>query len=103
MQTDRSALQHTLNQPKLTGPQMSLLETLKEYDFDVEYYPDARSYIQDELSRPPDYKKPPIPRTPTASMTTSTTQTLQPTLQRQAPQQLPQQTLQPTVQPRAPR
>ena len=62
MQTDHSALQHILNQPKLTGRQMRLLETLQEYDFDVEYYPGARNYIQDALSRRPDYKKPPIPR-----------------------------------------
>ena len=41
---------------------MRLLETLQEYDFDVEYYPGARNYIQDALSRRPDYKKSPIPR-----------------------------------------
>ena len=41
---------------------MRLLETLQEYDFDIEYYPGARNYIQDALSRRSDYKKAPIPR-----------------------------------------
>ena len=65
VQTDHSALQHILNQPKLTDRQMRLLETLQEYDFDVEHYPGARNYTEDALSRRPDYKKPPIPRTTT--------------------------------------
>lgn len=67
VQTDHSALQHILSLPKLTGRQMRLLETLQEYDFDVEYYPGARNYIEDALSRRPDYKKSPIPRIPAAS------------------------------------
>ena len=46
----------------MTGRQMRLLETLQEYDFDIEYYPDARNYIQDALSRRSDHKTPPIPR-----------------------------------------
>src|SRR5882757_859948 len=62
VQTDQSAIQHVLQQPKLTGRQMRLLKTLQEYDFDIEYYPGARNYIQDALSRRPDYKDPPIPR-----------------------------------------
>ena len=37
------------------------LETLQEYNFDVEYCPGARNYIQDTLSRLPDYKKPVTP------------------------------------------
>ena len=61
VQTDHSALQHTLNQPKLSGRQMRLLKTLQEYDFDIEYYPGARNYIQDALSRRSDYKQAPIP------------------------------------------
>ena len=41
---------------------MRLLETLQEYDFDIEYYPGARNYIQDALSRCSNHKKAPIPR-----------------------------------------
>jgi hypothetical protein len=63
VQTDHSALQHILKQPRLTSRQMRLLETLMEYDFEIEYLPGARNYIQDALSRRPDYKDPPLPRT----------------------------------------
>ena len=35
---DHSALQRILNQPKLMGCQMRLIETLQEYDFDIEDY-----------------------------------------------------------------
>ena len=38
-----TALQHILDQPRLKGRQMRLLETLQEYDFDIEYYPGARN------------------------------------------------------------
>ena len=62
VETDHSALQHILQQPKLTGRQMRLFETLQEYDFEIQYYPGARNYIQDALSRRPDYKSPPLPR-----------------------------------------
>jgi hypothetical protein len=54
-QTDHSSLQHIVGQPKLTGRQMRLLETLQEYDFDIEYYPDTKHYIQDTLSCRTDY------------------------------------------------
>ena len=64
MQKDHSALQHILNQPNLTSLQIRLLETLQEYDFDVEYYPGARNYTEDALSRRPDYKMPPFPAPP---------------------------------------
>lgn len=62
VQNDHSALQHILDRPKLSGRQMRLLETLQEYDFDIECNPGARTYIQDALSRRSDYKKAPIPR-----------------------------------------
>jgi hypothetical protein len=62
VRTDHSSLQHILKQPKLTSRQMRLLETLQEYDFDIEYWPGAKNYVQDALSRRPDYKEPPIPR-----------------------------------------
>ena len=39
---------------------MRLLQTLQDYDFDIKYYPDAKNYIQDALSRRADYKDPPI-------------------------------------------
>ena len=103
MQTDHSALQHILNQPKLTGRQMRLLETLQEYDFDVEYYPGARNYIQDALSRRPDYKKPPIPRiitqTPQLRVPQQHPQPApEPEAQPATPQQPPQQILEPIAQ-----
>jgi hypothetical protein len=60
VQTDHSTLQHILKQPKLTSRQMRLLQTLQEYNFEIEYYPGAQNYIQDALSRRPDYKEPPI-------------------------------------------
>jgi hypothetical protein len=41
---------------------MRLLEIIQEYDFAIEYWPDAKNYVQDALSRRPDYKEPPIPR-----------------------------------------
>ena len=55
VQTDHSALQHILVQLKLTGRQLRLLETLQEYDFDVEFYPGIQNYIQDALSRRSDH------------------------------------------------
>jgi hypothetical protein len=62
VRTDHSSLQHILKQPKLKSRQMRLLETLQEYDFDIEYWPGAKNYVQDALSRRPDYKEPPISR-----------------------------------------
>jgi hypothetical protein len=41
---------------------MRLLEILQEYDFDIEYYPGAKNYIQDALGRQVDYKNPPLPQ-----------------------------------------
>jgi hypothetical protein len=41
---------------------MQLLEILMEYDFEIEYLPGAQNYIQDALSRRPNYKDPPLPR-----------------------------------------
>jgi hypothetical protein len=41
---------------------MRALEDMLEYDFDVEYLPGAKDYVQDALSRRPDYQEPPIPR-----------------------------------------
>ena len=67
VQTDHSALQHILDQPRLIGRQMRLLETLQEYDFNIEYYPDARNYIQDALRLRSDHKTPPIPRVSSTS------------------------------------
>jgi hypothetical protein len=61
VRTNHSSLQHILKQPKLTSRQRRLLETLQEYNFDIEYWPGAKNYVQDALSRRPDYKEPPIP------------------------------------------
>ena len=66
---------------------MRLLETIQEYDFDVQYYTGARNYIQDALSRWPDYKKPPIPHINTQ------------TAQLQVPRQHSQPAPEPEVQP----
>jgi hypothetical protein len=62
VRTDYSSLQHILKQPKFTSRQMRLLETLQEYDFDIEYWPGAQNYVQDALSRRPDYKEQTLPR-----------------------------------------
>ena len=82
---------------------MRLLETLQEYDFDVEYYPGAHNYIQNTLSRRPDYKKPPIPRIITHTAQLQVPQqhpqtAPEPEVHPQPPQQPPQQMLQPIVQ-----
>ena len=47
---------------------MRLLETLQQYDFDIEYFPGARNYIQDALSRRLDHKTPLIPRVNSTSL-----------------------------------
>jgi hypothetical protein len=60
--TDHASLRHMLKQPKLSQRQMRALEDMLEYDFDVEYLPGAKNYIQDALSRRPDYQEPPVPR-----------------------------------------
>jgi hypothetical protein len=60
--TDHASLRHMLSQPKLSQRQMRALEDMMEYDFDVEYLPGAKNYVQDALSRRPDYKEPPLPR-----------------------------------------
>jgi len=39
---------------------MRLLERLQEYDFDIEFLPGTQNFIQDMLSRRPDYKDPPF-------------------------------------------
>jgi hypothetical protein len=38
------------------------LEPLQEYDFDIEYYPGTKNFIQDALSHRVDYKSPGLPR-----------------------------------------
>jgi hypothetical protein len=58
--TDHASLRHMLRQPKLSQRQMRALEDMLEYDFDVEYLPGAKNYVQDALSRRPDYQEPPI-------------------------------------------
>jgi putative transposase len=59
--TDHASLRHMLSQPKLSQRQMRALEDMMEYDFDVEYLPGAKNYVQDALSRRPDYQEPPLP------------------------------------------
>jgi hypothetical protein len=61
--TDHSSLRHVLSQPKLSQRQIRALEDMLEYDFDIDYLPGAKNYVQDALSRRPDYKEPPILRT----------------------------------------
>ena len=60
--TDHASLRHMLSQPKLSQRQMRALEDMLEYDFDIEYLLGAKNYIQDALSRRPDYHEPPILR-----------------------------------------
>jgi hypothetical protein len=58
--TDRIFIKHMLTQPRITQRQMRTLAEILEYDFEINYLPSARNYIQDALSRRPDYKEPPI-------------------------------------------
>jgi putative transposase len=58
--TDHPSLRHMLGQPKLSQRQIRALEDMLEYDFDIEYLPGAKNYVQDALSRRRDYKEPPI-------------------------------------------
>jgi hypothetical protein len=67
--TDHASLRHMLQQPKLSQRQMRALEDMMEYDFDIEYLPGAKNYVQDALSRRPDYKEPPLPRLKSTSKT----------------------------------
>ena len=50
---------------------MRLLERLQEYDLEIEYLPGAQNFIQDVLSRRPDYKDPPL-RTSTLPQSSGT-------------------------------
>jgi hypothetical protein len=72
--TDHSSLRHMLKQPKLSQRQMRALEDMLEYDFDVEYLPGAKNYIQDALSRRPDYQEPPVPKIKVAARAQADTQ-----------------------------
>jgi hypothetical protein len=45
---------------------MRALQDIIEYDVEVKYLPGAKNYVQDALSRRPDYQEPPLPR-PTVS------------------------------------
>jgi hypothetical protein len=47
LRTDHSSLQHISKQLRLTSRQMRLVETLQEYNFDIEYWPDAKNCVQD--------------------------------------------------------
>jgi len=60
--TDHASLRHVLTQPKLSPRQMRVLQDLQEYDLEIDYLPGAKNYIQDALSRRPDYKDPLLPR-----------------------------------------
>jgi len=66
VQTDHSSLQHVLKQPKLSSRQMRLLERLQQYNFEIEYLPGVQNYIQDALSRWPDYQKTQVHMQPSA-------------------------------------
>jgi hypothetical protein len=68
--TDHASLRHMLSQPKLSQRQMRALEDMMEYDFEVEYLPGAKNYVQDALSRRPDYKEPPLRSLKVGSETT---------------------------------
>jgi hypothetical protein len=60
--TDHSSIQHILTQPRLTPRKMRALQDIIENDVKVKYLPGAKNYVQDALSRRPDYQEPPLPR-----------------------------------------
>ena len=41
---------------------MRALQDIIEYHVEVKYLPGAKNYVQDALSRRPDYQEPPLPR-----------------------------------------
>jgi hypothetical protein len=49
--TDHAALQHILTQKRLSTRQMTYLETLQQYDYEIKYYPGAKNCVADALSR----------------------------------------------------
>lgn len=49
--TDHASLQHILRQRRLTSRQMSLLDTIQHFDYDIRYWPGARNQVADALSR----------------------------------------------------
>jgi hypothetical protein len=49
-----------LTHPRLTQRQMRAHSEILEFDFEIDYLLGARNYIQDALSRRPDYKEPPL-------------------------------------------
>jgi hypothetical protein len=55
--TDCFSIKHILTQPRLTKQQMLVLLEIIEFDFEIDYLPKARLYIQNTLSRYPDYKE----------------------------------------------
>lgn len=55
--TDHAALQQILSQRTLSTRQITYLEILQSYDFQIRYWPGAKNAIADALSRRPDYSK----------------------------------------------
>lgn len=59
---DQKTLQHVLKQSSLSPRQMRFLEPLMQYNFEIHHIAGAKNYVQDALSRRPDYREPPIVR-----------------------------------------
>jgi hypothetical protein len=59
--TYHSSIQHILTQPRLTPRHIRALQELIEYDVQVTNRPGAKNYVQDALTRRPDYQEPPLP------------------------------------------
>ncbi|RPA76418.1 DNA/RNA polymerase, partial [Ascobolus immersus RN42] len=57
---DHKTVHHAMKQSSISPRQMRLIDGLQGYDFDIKHVKGARNYVQDAISRRPDYREPPV-------------------------------------------